>query len=271
MRRKSVHIFRNSFPGLELPFYPRGTGINYFELGEIDEYLPRPFCEICWVTEGMCRCDYGEEPVLLKEGECFFWYSGESHRKQMLGTEQTVVYYATFDGPGASDFLRSFGYSRKKRLASAFPKMLFTRLARGLASHRREAYLALLPIYTELLVRMGEDSRDKTPIDPFSDECLYLIQTRCDDCEFNVNELSERLGVHRSTICRSIFKATGQSPIEYIESCRMERAFELLRTTNLPVKIIAERTGFRRSNYFCRLFRKVSGLTPQEWRKRGMC
>jgi len=268
MRQKSVHIFRNNFTGLNLPFYPRGTGITYFEPGEIDEYLPRPFCEICWVTEGACRADYGASPVLLNEGECFFWYSGEPHKKLMLGNKQTVIYYATFDGPGASDFLQSFNYSRESRLTGSFSKTLFTRLARGLVSPRKDAYMALLPIYTELLVRMGENSSEKTLIDPFFEECLYLIQSRCHDCEFNVNELTARMGVNRSTICRNIYKATGLSPVAYIESCRMERAFELLRTTNLPIKIIADRTGFRRSNYFCRFFHNITGVTPQEWRKR---
>lgn len=270
MQRKFVDIFRRDFPGLKLPFYPRGTGINYFESGEHEEYLPRPFCEICWVAEGACRFDYGGAPMTASAGDCFFWLPDEPHRKFALASGQTVIYYATFDGPGAEAFLRSFGYGREALHSGGCPKPLFDRLARGFASPREAAYRALLPIYVELLVRMGDAARSKFPADQFSEECLYLIQSEYGDCDFNVNGLADRLGVHRSTVCRAIRKATGQSPVAYLEECRLERALELLRTTHLLIKDVAERTGFRRSNYFCRRIRSATGLSPKEWRTREM-
>lgn len=270
MRRKYVNIFRRDFPGLTLPFYPRGTGINYFESGEREEHLPGPFCEICWVAEGACRFDHGGSPTAASAGDSIFWLPGEPRRKLALAGGRTVIYYATFDGPGAADFLRGFGYGREALHSGGCPKPLFDRLARGFASPREAAYRALLPVYVELLARMGEDARNRVSADPFSEECLYLIQSECGDSDFNVNGLADRLGVHRSTVCRAVRSATGQSPVAYLEECRLERALELLRTTHLPVKEVAERTGFRRSNYFCRLIRGATGLTPLEWRTREM-
>ncbi len=76
------------------------------------------------------------------------------------------------------------------------------------------------------------------------------------------------MGVHRSTIRRTILRSTGKPPIVYLEECRLQRAFELLRTTLLPIKEIANSSGFRRANYFCRMVRQATGLTPQEWRNR---
>ena len=266
MQQKTVLLFRQDFPGLKLPFHPRGTGINYFEAGELEERLPRPFCEICWVAEGACYFDSGETPVLVGEGESFFWLPGEPHRKRAWEHGRTIVYYATFDGPGAEDFLLSFGYGRGTQHSGGFPGELFECLARGMVSPSEKAYRALLPVYVELLVRMGGNTRDDYPADPLSEECLYRIQSECGNCDFNINGLADSMGIHRSTVNRLVRRATGQSPIAYLEACRLKRAFELLRTTRLPVREVAEQTGFRRCNYFCRLIRRATGLTPQEWR-----
>ncbi len=270
MRRKYVNIFRHDFPGLQLPFYPRGTGVNDFGPGEHEEHIPRPFCEIAWVAEGACRFDHGGTPAIANTGESTYWLPGEPHRKYALAEGRTVIYYATFDGPGAVAFLQSFGYARGVLPSGGDLRPLFDRLARGFASPLESAYRALLPVYSELLVRIGEDPRSQSTTDQFAEDCLYFIQSECGDCDFNINNLAERLGVHRSTIGRAVRNATGQSPIAYLEECRLERALQLLRTTHLPIKEIAERTGFRRSNYFCRLIRTTTGLPPLAWRNREM-
>lgn len=48
----------------------------------------------------------------------------------------------------------------------------------------------------------------------------------------------------------------------------MERAQLLLYTTDKAVKEVAYTLGFSDQNYFIRLFRKVTGTTPQEYRRR---
>ena len=147
--------------------------------------------------------------------------------------------------------------------------MLFMSLMHGLASTQESRYRSLLPVYLELMTRMVETtpaSSDST--DTFADQCLYMIQSECTDCNFNVDTLAAKMGVHRSTIRRTVLRITGKTPVVYLEECRLRRAFELLKTTLLPVKEIADRSGFRRANYFCRMVRLATGLTPQEWRNR---
>ncbi len=266
MKRKYVNIFRHDFPGLQLPFYPRSTGINRFEPGDREDLRPAPFCEICWVAEGSCRFDHGGTPALVNAGSSIFRLPGEARRK--LALERSVIYYATFDGPNAADFMLQFGYGREALHSGSCPVQLFERLARGFISRHEYAYRALLPIYTELLTRMAGPATGNSAGEHFSDECLFRIQSECGDSGFNITQLANRLGVHRSTVCRAVRGATGMPPKPYLESCRIERGLELLSTTRLSIKEIAERTGFSRSNYFCRLIREKTGLTPQAWRER---
>ncbi len=65
----------------------------------------------------------------------------------------------------------------------------------------------------------------------------------------------------------SIFKKeTGESYIDYVNGRRVEKARELLETTDLSAKEIAYRCGYQNPNYFSRIFKKVAGKTVSEYR-----
>lgn len=61
-------------------------------------------------------------------------------------------------------------------------------------------------------------------------------------------------------------KQTGKSLSEYVTELRIEKAAELLRTTDLPAYAIAEQVGYDNFNYFGRLFKKVTGVNPTVYR-----
>jgi len=58
--------------------------------------------------------------------------------------------------------------------------------------------------------------------------------------------------------------------IEYLNHARMERAKELLVGTYLKSYEIAEEVGFTEPTYFSKVFKKSSGLSPNEYRKQLM-
>lgn len=60
---------------------------------------------------------------------------------------------------------------------------------------------------------------------------------------------------------------TGQCLSEYIISERIEKAKQLLKTTNLPVSGVAIGVGYNNISYFSRLFKRETGMTPQKYRK----
>ncbi len=65
-----------------------------------------------------------------------------------------------------------------------------------------------------------------------------------------------------------IFKSeTGMTLSRYIKMCRMERAKELLRTTNMKMGQICEELGFSNVSYFCQSFREYCGVSPERYRK----
>lgn len=73
----------------------------------------------------------------------------------------------------------------------------------------------------------------------------------------------------KAAFSRKFRKAYGVSPKEYLTSLRMNKAKEMLRTTNFEIKEIAASVGYRDQLYFSRLFSKKEGLSPSEYRMSG--
>lgn len=58
------------------------------------------------------------------------------------------------------------------------------------------------------------------------------------------------------------------SPLDYVQTVRLEEAKHLLETTGSPVEAVAQDVGYGDSSFFNRLFRRKVGLTPAQYRKR---
>jgi AraC-like DNA-binding protein len=61
---------------------------------------------------------------------------------------------------------------------------------------------------------------------------------------------------------------TGYAPLMYLNHLRMQRAVQLLNSSNLSIKAISEQLGFSDQFYFSRAFAKLHGHSPSEHRKR---
>lgn len=73
--------------------------------------------------------------------------------------------------------------------------------------------------------------------------------------------------LHPRTFKRRFRQATGYAPIDYVQALRVERARELLQGP-LPVEQVASRVGYAEPAHFSRLFRRLCGLPPGQWRRR---
>ncbi len=76
-------------------------------------------------------------------------------------------------------------------------------------------------------------------------------------------QLAQVAGCSRATLQRWFRAAHGTSVIDHLNRLRVARARQLLLTTDDAVAEIARRCGFTDANYFTRVFRRVSGLTPR--------
>lgn len=78
----------------------------------------------------------------------------------------------------------------------------------------------------------------------------------------------EMSGIPERSFNRRFFHATGLSPLDYVQSLRLEEAKQMLETTPMPVEAVAQEVGYGDTSFFGQLFRRKIGITPAQYRKR---
>jgi AraC-like DNA-binding protein len=81
-----------------------------------------------------------------------------------------------------------------------------------------------------------------------------------------LSDLADMAHMSKRSFLRTFRAATGQSPIAYLIQIRVNRAADLLRTTDESITEVAFTVGFQDSNYFTRQFRQVMRVSPRAYR-----
>ncbi len=97
---------------------------------------------------------------------------------------------------------------------------------------------------------------------------LYAI-SYCDENyarKLTLEEMAARTRLNKSYFSQLFHKEVGVSFGEYLELVRIKNAQRLLRDPQNSMSSIAERVGFANQNYFTKVFKKATGLTPSQYR-----
>jgi transcriptional regulator GlxA family with amidase domain len=86
--------------------------------------------------------------------------------------------------------------------------------------------------------------------------------------KFSIEELAGKLAVSRRSLDRRFIIATGNTPMEYCQRVKMELAKKQLETSRKTVQEIMYEVGYSDLNAFREVFRKISGLSPVEYRNK---
>lgn len=83
-----------------------------------------------------------------------------------------------------------------------------------------------------------------------------------------VTALVARAGVPERTFKRRFRAATGQAPLDYVQTLRIEEAKQMLETTDEPVDAVGAAVGYEDPAFFRRLFKRRTGVSPARYRRR---
>jgi len=87
------------------------------------------------------------------------------------------------------------------------------------------------------------------------------------NADINMLEVSKIFELSQRSLNRRFKLATGLSPVQYLQEIRLEKAKELLKTSNLAIAEVAYTVGYPDSAYFSVLFKRIVSLSPGEYRR----
>ena len=112
---------------------------------------------------------------------------------------------------------------------------------------------------------LSEPEKVESIDDAFLRKFAEQIEAVYADPEYNVEKLSETLGLSRGHLHRKIKELTGTAPVEFLRTYRLNKATQLLRQNAYTVSEVAYRTGFSSPAYFSKCFKAGYGVTPTEY------
>lgn len=102
----------------------------------------------------------------------------------------------------------------------------------------------------------------------FYSRFLNLVNNDISNPDLNIDNIASKLGIGRSQFYRKIKSLTNYSPVELLRKIRMNKAREMLTTSEKSISEIAYEVGFSSPAYFTRVYREMFDETPSELRER---
>jgi signal transduction histidine kinase/ligand-binding sensor domain-containing protein/DNA-binding response OmpR family regulator len=121
--------------------------------------------------------------------------------------------------------------------------------------------------YTKQLKVVHPDMDVESAREKFLNKVVDYINNNLNDPKFSVADLSNHMAMSRGALYTKMFELTGQPPVEFIRSYKLDRGAILLMKTDLSVTQIAYEAGFATPHYFSRSFKDKFNMLPSEYRK----
>lgn len=226
---------------------------------------PVPYFNL--ILEGAYDETHGDKVRECKPATLFFHPEGEVHANRFLGSRSRVFRFEL----GARWLERARQYS----VALNYPAALSSWNAVWLASRLyRELYsvdaASFLVVEGLLLEIMAEAARHKpaaggrTP-PRWLEGAAELLRARFAE-QLSVGDIAEVVGVHPVHLSREFRRYYGRSIGEYVRHLRVEFACRLIAESGTPLVETAAAAGFADQSHFARTFKRLTGLTPSQYR-----
>ncbi len=252
----------------QIPILVRSAGHYCLDKSFVEASKSRWFYELFWTIKGSLAFRFGDDRIITREGDVFFYYPGESHHTEVL-QDGTEYRWLTLDGSDTSDWLEAMRLaSRRAACVGPCPVERFEEIDNALSdatpSGERRASVAA---YAILLA-----ASQAAPLSPAEGASLSKWTKERFDLGFtnprlSVESLTAERKVHRSTLYRAFRSAYGLSPKQYLRNLRVMRGLALLKQSEYSIAETAFKSGFLDPAYFSRVVRAAIGSSPREFRQ----
>ena len=128
----------------------------------------------------------------------------------------------------------------------------------------------LMEVLMILLNRQTKFSTDFAPVQKKSTRLSNMVRRYIDGHyteNITLDDLANICHVSRYYLVHTFTNEYGISPINYMTSCRIREAKQLLKNDDYPLSFISRILGFSSPSYFSQMFKKYEGMSPNEYRK----
>jgi len=237
---------------------------GYYRLGDFWQQQEKRgnFLELFWGMDGVLEFPGKRR---LHKNEALFIMPGELHRQQIICFPAAYC-WLTLDGH-IEEMIQMYNIDGNIFDAGACPEHFFRQLinevrhitpAMGYA-----ASATALKIVHQALGYAPSNKEGELLVNEF----CKMVEKFYSSGECNIDYISSMLGISRVTLFRAVTGRMNCTPKEYLDKYRLREAVDLLINTAMSVNDIALSCGYSGANYFCKVFRKQMGTSPEMFRR----
>lgn len=273
--RRDGEFYLSSLTDLEreLPFHLVGAGCDFYQYK-----VNRPFGypAFQWIQtisgRGMLEMDGVEYPVSENCG--FLLYPGNAHSYYPLD-EEWYVQWITFNGYHIEDMLRYIGLNSSGSYSISDPVIVASQIRKALNVLKKpseltglEGSVIVYQLLIDLFKHVWNDEKENHDLHNKRLKPVFAHIEQNLGSTLTIDILAEKAQVTPQYFCEIFKIVTKQRPTEYINQRRIDKAKELIIMNPLgKLSDIASEVGFESNSYFSTVFKKLDGLSPNQFRE----
>ncbi len=248
-------------------YYPHASGHRMTRTQHDDNLL------MC-CTAGLGTLELGSQSLPVKPGDVLLLPRGNEHRYRADTENPWTIYWVHFEGALAEKFLATVRGGNQfspvlhvgmhARLIADFETLIDTRKT----GYNRRAFIHAANLLRQMLAYLtlvAPVARAKAHHAMDLDGIHALMEERLHG-HLDLATLAGHANLSKYHFSNKYKALTGHSPIQYFLHLKMERACYLLDVSGISVKDVSRTLGYEDSYYFSRLFKKIIGVAPRQYR-----
>ena len=232
-------------------------------------------CGIFYCCGASAEIEISGRKTRLFSGDAVCYRKGERHCIEIAYSGFSYC-WAVWNGVLAESFLDALNIASGEKihagnsLRESFDR-LFDTLRINSVKASSDGGVILDEILSTLALARGGGGQTETKdgVAPLIAIFKELVMSEYHDPSFNLDAVSSKLGVHRSTLDRAVKKHLGIAPGEYLQDIRVKVALGRLKASARPVNEIGSECGFSSASYFARVIKEKTGFSPKEYREKA--
>ena len=231
--------------------------------------------QLLYIASGKAHFYFNGQVQEVTAGHMVLYQPKQEQHYEYFAKDKPEIYWIHFTGSDVKKILRSCQIPLDTNVFYSSTSSLYIYLFKEIINEIqtcKTGYEELLSMYLKqifILIQRNREERKPTINSYIHEEMDYARRFFNEHYNesINIEEYAQSRGMSVSWFLRNFKQITSKSPMQYILSIRINNAITLLETTDYNMAEIAAIIGYENPLYFSRIFKKIKGVSPSEYRK----